>query len=78
MVGERRMTAVGVAIGRASAVGVGDAGESVGTGAEAGLGVLGVGEGAESAEMSFTGEGALLVGVGCVVSSVVAVTTTVT
>jgi hypothetical protein len=33
MVGERRMTVVGVAIGRASAVGVGDAGESVGTGA---------------------------------------------
>jgi hypothetical protein len=39
--------------------------------------VLRVGEGAESAEVAFTGEVALL-GVGCVVSSVVAVTTTVT
>ncbi len=78
MVGDRRVTAVGVAIGRASAVGVGDAGESVGTGAETGLRVLGVGEGAESAEVAFTNEVALMVGVGCVVSSVVAVTTTVT
>ena len=31
MVGEKRMAAVDVCIGRASAVGVGDAGESVGT-----------------------------------------------
>jgi|TARA_B110000196_G_scaffold267644_1_gene241406 hypothetical protein len=31
MVGEKRMAAVDICIGRASAVGVGDAGESVGT-----------------------------------------------
>jgi len=76
LVGEIVGVAVGFVTGRASAVGVGAVTEDVGSGA--GRGVFGIGEGVESTEVVFVGKDKLLVGVGCVVWSGVAVTTTVT